>query len=112
MTPIATDLLQRHIETLVDDAACWETLIADDITWELAYAPSVGHPARLSGRDEVVRQFGSHWDGGRDLASRSTVGSFLSTTMQSGIPSSLPTRLHFIRCTMVRPSGSRLVRCS
>ena len=55
MTTIATDLLQRHIETLVDDAATWETLIADDITWELAYAPSVGHPARLSGRDEVVR---------------------------------------------------------
>jgi uncharacterized protein len=52
---IATDLLQRHIETLVDDAARWETLIADDILWELAYAPSVGHPARLSGRDEVVR---------------------------------------------------------
>jgi uncharacterized protein len=55
MTTIATDLLQRHIETLVDDAARWETLIADDILWELAYAPSVGHPARLSGRDEVVR---------------------------------------------------------
>ena len=55
MNTIATDLLQRHIETLVDDAARWETLIADDILWELAYAPSVGHPARLSGRDEVVR---------------------------------------------------------
>jgi ketosteroid isomerase-like protein len=47
--------LQRHIETLVDDASRWETLIADDILWELAYAPSVGHPARLSGRDEVLR---------------------------------------------------------
>jgi len=55
MTTIATDLLKQHIETLVDDAARWETLIADDILWELAYAPSVGHPARLSGRDEVVR---------------------------------------------------------
>ena len=52
MTTIATELLQRHIETLVDDPARWETLIADDILWELAYAPSVGHPARLSGRDE------------------------------------------------------------
>jgi ketosteroid isomerase-like protein len=51
----ATDLLQQHIETLVDDAARWETLIADDILWELAYAPSIGHPARLSGREEVVR---------------------------------------------------------
>jgi uncharacterized protein len=23
--------------------------------WELPYAPAIGHPARLSGRDEVVR---------------------------------------------------------
>ena len=45
---IATDLLQRHIQTLVDDSAEWQTLIADDISWELAYAPSIGHPARPS----------------------------------------------------------------
>jgi ketosteroid isomerase-like protein len=55
MSTIAADLLQRHIETLVDDPASWERLIADDILWELAYAPSIGHPARLSGREEVVR---------------------------------------------------------
>jgi len=55
MATIASDLLQRHIETLVDNAAEWETLIADDIVWELVYAPSVGHPARLSGREEVIR---------------------------------------------------------
>jgi uncharacterized protein len=55
MSTIAADLLQRHIETLVDDPAQWQTLIADDIRWELAYAPSVGHPARLSGREEVLR---------------------------------------------------------
>src|SRR5438067_10164623 len=55
MTTTATDLLQQHIETLVDDAARWETLITDDILWGLAYAPSVGHPARLSGRAEVMR---------------------------------------------------------
>ena len=30
------------------------TLIADDIEWELAYAPSLGHPPRLSGREAVV----------------------------------------------------------
>ena len=35
MATIATDLLQRHIDTLVDDAAQWQTLIADDILWEL-----------------------------------------------------------------------------
>jgi hypothetical protein len=52
---IASDLLQRHIETLVDDNAQWRALIADDILWELAYAPSIGHPAQLSGREEAVR---------------------------------------------------------
>src|SRR5881397_1970536 len=51
---IASDLLQQHIQTLVDDNAQWQTLIADDIVWELAYAPSLGHPARLSGREAVV----------------------------------------------------------
>lgn len=52
---IASDLLQRHIQTLVDDNAQWQTLIADDLLWELPYAPAIGHPARLSGREEVVR---------------------------------------------------------
>jgi hypothetical protein len=52
---IASDLLQQHFQTLVDDNARWQTLIADDILWELAYAPSLGHPARLSGREAVVR---------------------------------------------------------
>src|SRR5206468_9599586 len=55
MTTRASELLERHIQTLVHDAAQWETLIADDISWELAYAPSIGHPARLSGREEVMR---------------------------------------------------------
>jgi ketosteroid isomerase-like protein len=52
---IASDLLQRHIQTLVADNAQWQSLIADDLVWELVYAPSLGHPARLSGRDEVMR---------------------------------------------------------
>ncbi len=52
---IASDLLQQHFQTLVDDNAQWQTLIADNILWELAYAPAIGHPARLSGREEVVR---------------------------------------------------------
>jgi ketosteroid isomerase-like protein len=51
---IASDLLQRHIQTLVEDNAQWRTLIADDLLWELPYAPAIGHPARLSGREEVV----------------------------------------------------------
>lgn len=52
---IASKLLEQHIVTLVDDNAQWQTLIADDILWELAYAPSLGHPAHLSGRAEAVR---------------------------------------------------------
>src|SRR5207237_2903001 len=52
---IASDLLQRHIQTRVNDNAQWQTLIADDVLWELAYAPSIGHPAQLSGRAEAVR---------------------------------------------------------
>ena len=50
-----SDLLQRHFETLVDDNARWQDLISDDLVWELAYAPALGHPARLSGREEVLR---------------------------------------------------------
>jgi len=52
---ISPGLLQQHIQTLVHDNARWQTLIADDILWELAYAPSLGHPAQLSGREEAVR---------------------------------------------------------
>ncbi len=51
---IASDLLQRHLHTLVHDPEQWQTLIADDLLWELVYAPSLGHPARLSGREEVM----------------------------------------------------------
>lgn len=52
---IASDLLQQHVHTLVDDNARWQTLIADKILWELAYAPSLGHPAKLSRREEAIR---------------------------------------------------------
>ena len=52
---IVSDLFQRHIPTLVDDNMRWQALIADDVLWELAYAPSIGHPAQLSGREEAVR---------------------------------------------------------
>src|SRR5438874_10237519 len=52
---IAANLLERHLQTLVADPAQWQKLIADDIVWELAYAPALGHPARLTGRDEVIR---------------------------------------------------------
>ena len=51
---IGSDLLRRHVETLVGDNAQWQTLIADDLVWELPYAAAIGHPARLSGR--IYRQ--------------------------------------------------------
>ena len=51
---IASDLLHQHIETFVRDNAQWQTLIADDLLWELPYAPSLDHPARLKGRQEVL----------------------------------------------------------
>jgi uncharacterized protein len=52
---IAEDLLNRHLETLVADNARWQALIADDVVWELPFAPSLGHPARVTGRTEVVQ---------------------------------------------------------
>src|SRR5437773_9880930 len=52
---IASDLLLQHFETLVADNARWQTLIADEIVWELPYAPATVHPERLSGREAVVR---------------------------------------------------------
>ena len=61
---MAVDLLRRHLQTLVADPGQWQTLIADDMVWELAYAPALGHPARLSGRGEVMRHvawFSERW---------------------------------------------------
>ena len=52
---IATDLLEQHFKTLVADNRQWQSLIADDLSWDLVYAPSLGHPARLAGREEVMR---------------------------------------------------------
>ena len=52
---IASDLMRQHFDTLVADNQRWQGLIADDLVWELPFAPALGHPARLSGRDEVVR---------------------------------------------------------
>jgi len=48
-------LLHHHIETLVADPTRWQTLLADDVVWELPFAPALGHPARVSGRAEVVQ---------------------------------------------------------
>jgi hypothetical protein len=55
---VASDLVKRHIETLVSDNAQWQTLLADDIVWELPFAPSLGHPGKVVGRDAVIRHAG------------------------------------------------------
>ena len=47
---IASGLLQRHFQTLVNDNMRWQMLIDDNIVWELAYAAAIGHSTRLSGR--------------------------------------------------------------
>jgi uncharacterized protein len=51
---VASDLLQRHVETLLSPGE-WEALIADDIVWELPFAPSLGHPGRVEGREAVEK---------------------------------------------------------
>jgi uncharacterized protein len=52
---VAEMLLHWHIETLVADHARWQTMFADDIVWELPFALALGHPARVSGRADVVQ---------------------------------------------------------
>jgi ketosteroid isomerase-like protein len=52
---VSSDLLQQHFQTLVADNERWQTLIADDLVWELPYGPGISDPARLAGRDEVMR---------------------------------------------------------
>ena len=54
----AQALLQAHFDTFVAHPEKWKSLISDDIVWELPYAPGLGHPTRLSGRDEVLEHVG------------------------------------------------------
>ena len=41
---IARDLLQRHIQALIEDHAQWQTLIADDLVWKFPYVPAIRQP--------------------------------------------------------------------
>lgn len=54
----AQALLQAHFDLFVANPEQWQSLIADDIVWELPYAPGLGHPTRLTGRDEVLAHVG------------------------------------------------------
>src|SRR4051812_48573503 len=55
---VASELVKRHIETLVADNAQWQTLLADDVVWELPFAPSLGHPGKVVGREACIRHAG------------------------------------------------------
>ncbi len=46
----ASDTLEQHLQTLVGDPEQWQTLIADDIVWELAYAPGDWSSGAADGR--------------------------------------------------------------
>lgn len=52
--PNASELMQRHLDTLVDDPETWLSLIADDMVWELPFAPSLGYPDKLEGRTQIA----------------------------------------------------------
>jgi ketosteroid isomerase-like protein len=51
----ASELAQLHFELLVKNNARWQSLLGQEIVWELVYAASLGHPTRLSGHAEVFR---------------------------------------------------------
>ena len=51
----AEQLLHLHIETLVSDNARWQALLAENVVWELPFAPALGQADRVSGRAEVVQ---------------------------------------------------------
>ena len=52
--PTAVELMKRHLDTLARDQVAWQSLIADNLIWELPYAPSIGHPRKLAGREQIV----------------------------------------------------------
>jgi len=58
----ATTLLKNHLEWLVDEPQKWQGLIAENIVWDLPYAPSLGHPMKLEGRKSVLRH--ANWFAG------------------------------------------------
>src|SRR5437762_357434 len=78
---VASDLLQRHVETLLSPGE-WEALIADDIVWELPFAPALGHPGRLQGREAVEKHV--NWFRGAVEKSRSTTPAANAGTFLAG----------------------------
>lgn len=54
-------LLSLHVNLMLSDPAQWAALFVPDAVWELAFAPSLGHPARLDGVDAIVKH--AQWFG-------------------------------------------------
>lgn len=54
----AAELLHHHFEMFVDDHEKWKSLLAPDIVWELPFAPSLGPPEKLVGREQVLNHVG------------------------------------------------------
>jgi hypothetical protein len=75
---IASDLLQQHIRTLVDDNGRLQTLISDDISWELAYGLRLA--IRRNWRDGRKRSVTQTW---RSLPFASRNASRSSHTLSS-----------------------------
>src|SRR5215204_4062807 len=86
---IASDLLERHIETLLSPGE-WEALIADGIVWELPFAPALGHPGRLEGREAVEKHVNWFRDAVEDFRFSESVWKF--TGGWSGVAGCLPWR--------------------
>jgi uncharacterized protein len=62
------------------------------ILWELVYAPAIGHPARLSGREEVVRH-ATWFLGAVDIFVSSTSSCMASPIRKAQSTKSAPERL-------------------
>lgn len=56
--PTIIELAKLHFELLVKDNARWQSIIGEEIVWELVYAASLGHPSRLNGQAEVFHHAG------------------------------------------------------
>jgi ketosteroid isomerase-like protein len=52
---VASALLERHLQTIMNDPARWQSIISEHIIWEQPFASALGSPTRLSGRIEAIR---------------------------------------------------------
>jgi ketosteroid isomerase-like protein len=48
------ELLSEHLRCVFDDQPAWQALIEDTLVWELPFAPSIGDPSALVGREQIT----------------------------------------------------------